>query len=183
MLRKNSGLTYALKKASKVLKQGIGTSKREVYRANNERSPYIHSCSTINRYMGVAKDFVKWCKERNINRLDKVNYDHVRSYLERKASKGVSQKTLKVDQSALEKFFEATGRGDIAKGIRNHYVEVYSKGKPPGQMTEFANLQKVIEAIKDPCIGVWQGFNTTPVKGRRPQKDESRRKLGSDREE
>ncbi len=150
MLRKNSGLTYALKYASKVLKQGIGTSKREVYKANNGRSPYIHSWSTFNRYMGVAKDFVRWCKERNINRLDKVNYDHVRSYLEEKASKGVSQKTLKVNQSALEKFFEATNRGDIAKEIRNHYTEVYSKGRPPGQTTGFANPQKVIEAIKDP---------------------------------
>jgi len=150
MLRKNSGLTYALKYASKVLRQGIGVSKREVYKANNGRTPYIHSWSTFNRYMGVAKDFVRWCKERNINRLDKVNYTHVREYLEEKIQKGVSQKTLKVNQSALEKFFEATGRGDIAREIRTHYGEVYSQGRPPGRTTGFANPEKVIEAIKDP---------------------------------
>ena len=150
MIRKNSGLTYALKYASKELRKGIGVSKREIYRQNNGRSPYIHSWSTFNRYMGIAKDFVKWCKERNINRLDKVKYNHIREYLEEKIAKGVSQKTLKVNQSALEKFFSAVGREDISHQIRSHYAEVYSKGRLPGQTVGFSNPQKVIEAIKDP---------------------------------
>jgi integrase len=143
-------LTYALKHASKVLKQGIGVSKREVYKANNGKSPFIHSWSTFNRYMGVAKDFVRWAKERGINRLDKVEYSHIRNYLEEKISKGVSEKTLKVNQSALEKFFSAVGREDLSKEIRNHYAEVYSRGRPAGRTVGFADPQKVIERIKDP---------------------------------
>jgi len=38
--------------------------------------------------------------------------------------------------------------GNIAKEIRTHYVEVYSKRRSPGQMTGFAIFDKVIEVIK-----------------------------------
>jgi len=62
-IKRNSGLTYALKYAAKVLKQGIGISKHSVYKSMGGRSPLIHSYSTFNRYMGIAKEFVNWAKE------------------------------------------------------------------------------------------------------------------------
>ena len=105
MIRKNSELTYALKYASKELRKGIEVSKREIYRQNNGRSPYIHSWSTFNRYMGVAKDFVKWCKERNINRLDKVNYNHIREYLEKKNRERGIAKNIKSQSKCLREIF------------------------------------------------------------------------------
>jgi integrase len=150
MPRKTMRLTYALKYASKELRKGIGLSKRLMYKENNGRTPYIHSWSTFNRYMGIAKEFVGWAKERGINRVDKVSYQHIREFLEEKIQKGVSQKTLKINQSALEKFFSAVGREDLTKEIKRHYQEVYGKGRIPGSVSGFANPEKVIEGIKNP---------------------------------
>ncbi len=150
-MRSNSGLTYALKYAAGVLKQGIGMSKRQVYGEHGGRSPYIHSYSTFNRYMGVAKDFVRWAKERGVNRLDRVTYEHVRAFLEEKAQRGVSEKTLKVNTCALEKFFGAVGREDISGKLREDYQEIYSRGRLPGRALPFSNPQGVIENLKDPA--------------------------------
>lgn len=147
-MRKNMRLTYALKWVGKVL-DGRGRSKREVYEEHGGRSPYIHSHSTRNRYLGVAKDFVSWAKEKGINRVDKVSYEDVREFLEEKVEKGVSEKTLKVNMSALRKFFGAVGRDDIAKKIGEDYQEIYSQGRPSGRALPYTNPQKVIENLKD----------------------------------
>ena len=141
-------LTYALKWVGKVL-DGRGRSKREVYEEHGGRSPYIHSHSTRNRYLGVMRDFVKWEKERGINRVDRVEYDHVRTFLEEKAQRGASRSTLKVNMSALRKFFGAVGRDDIAKKIGDDYQEIYSQGRPSGRALPYTNPQKVIENLKD----------------------------------
>ena len=150
-IKRRSGLTYALKYAAEVLKQGIGMSKRDVYRELGGRSPYIHSYSTFNRYMGIAKDFVRWAKEREVNRLDRVTYEHVRTFLDEKAQRGVSEKTLKVNTCALEKFFDAVGRADISDKLREDYQEIYSQGRSPGRALPFSNPQRVIENLKDPA--------------------------------
>jgi len=147
-VRKNMRLTYALKWVGKVL-DGRGRSKREVYEEYGGRSPYIHSYSTRNRYLGVAKDFVKWERERGVNRVDKVSYEDVREYLEEKIDRGVSEKTLKVNMSALRKFFGAVGRDDIAKKIGEDYQEIYSQGRPSGRALPYTNPQKVIENLRD----------------------------------
>jgi len=149
-IRSNSGLTYALKYAASYLKQGIGMSKRWVYKELGGRSPFIHSYSTFNRYMGIAKEFVRDMKERGINRLDKVQYEHVREWLDRKAVY-VTEKTLKVNTSALEKFFDAVGRSDISDRLRQDYQEIYSQGNPSGRALPFAEPMKVIESLKDPA--------------------------------
>jgi len=149
-IRANSTLTYALKYAAKVLKKGIGVSKKEVYERNGGRSPYIHSWSTFNRYMGIAKDFVRWAKERGVNRLDKVEYELVRDFLLSKAERNVSSRTLKVNMCALEKFFATVKREDIAKRIREEYVKLYTKGTTPGRVYPFDKPMEVIKRISKP---------------------------------
>jgi len=147
-IKRNSGLTYALKYAAKVLKQGIGVSKHEVYKRFGGKSPLIHSYSTFNRYMGIAKEFVNWAKEQGVNRLDKVQYEHVRDFLLSK-SEYCSIRTLKVNASALRKFFETVGREDIAKRIGEDYQEIYSKGRAPGRALAFAHPERVISLLKE----------------------------------
>jgi len=147
-IKRNSGLTYALKYAAKVLKQGLGISKHNVYKRFGGKSPFIHSYSTFNRYMGIAKEFVNWAREQGINRLDKVQYDHVRDFLLSKAEY-CSMKTLKVNASALRKFFETVGREDISEQIRNEYQEIYSKGRNPGRVLAFAHPERVISLLKE----------------------------------
>ena len=147
-IKRNSGLTYALKYAAKVLKQGIGISKHKVYKRFGGKSPLIHSYSTFNRYMGIAKEFVNWAKEQGVNRLDKVQYEHVREFLLSK-SEYCSMRTLKVNASALRKFFETVGREDIAERIGEDYQEIYSKGRAPGRALAFAHPERVISLLKE----------------------------------
>jgi len=147
-IKRNSGLTYALKYAAKVLKQGIGISKHEVYKRLGGKSPLIHSYSTFNRYMGIAKEFVNWAKEQGVNRLDRVQYEHVRDFLLSK-SEYCSMRTLKVNASALRKFFETVGREDIAERIGEDYQEIYSKGRAPGRALAFAHPERVISLLKE----------------------------------
>jgi len=147
-IRRNSGLTYALKYAAKVLKQGIGVSKHSVYKSMGGSSPVIHSYSTFNRYMGIAKEFVNWAKEQGINRLDKVQYDHVREFLLSKAEY-CSMKTLKVNASALRKFFSTVGRVDISSRIKEEYQEIYSAGRAPSRALAFAYPDRVISLLKE----------------------------------
>ena len=147
-IKRNSGLTYALKYAAKVLKQGIGISKHSVYKHFGGRSPLIHSYSTFNRYMGIAKEFVNWAREQGINRLDKVRYDHVKDFLLSKAEY-CSMKTLKVNASALRKFFETVGREDISERIGKEYQEIYSQGRNPNRALAFAHPERVISLLKE----------------------------------
>ncbi len=147
-IKRNSGLTYALKYAAKVLKQGIGISKHEVYKRFEGKSPLIHSYSTFNRYMGVAKEFINWAKEQGVNRLDRVQYEHVRDFLLSK-SEYCSMRTLKVNASALRKFFETVGREDIAERIEKDYQEIYSRGRAPGRALAFAHPERVISLLKE----------------------------------
>jgi hypothetical protein len=147
-IKRNSGLTYALKYAASVLKQGIGVSKHNVYKQFGGKSPLIHSYSTFNRYMGIAKEFVNWAREQGINRLDKVQYDHVKDFLLSKAEY-CSMKTLKVNASALRKFFETVGREDISERIGKEYQEIYSQGRNPNRALAFAHPERVISLLKE----------------------------------
>jgi integrase len=147
-IKRNSGLTYALKYAAKVLKQGIGVSKHNVYKQFGGKSPLIHSYSTFNRYMGIAKEFVNWAKEQGVNRLDKVQDDHVRDFLLSKAEY-CSMKTLKVNASALRKFFDTVGRSDISERIKEEYQEIYSAGRTPNRALAFAHPDRVISLLKE----------------------------------
>jgi len=149
-IRPNSGLSYGLKYAGEVLKEGIGLSRAEVYAENDGRSPYVHSWSTFSRYMGIAKEFVNDMKEMGINRLDKLEYSHVREWLGTKAEY-VTEKTMKVNMCALEKFFEAVGREDLAYSLRNDFQELYSMANPSGRALPFSDPERVIEALKDPA--------------------------------
>ena len=139
-------LDVALKYASKQFRKGIGISKHRVYKENNGRSPYVHSWSTFNRYMGVAKDFVKRCFENDIKRLHQVDKDVVRDFLLDKASY-CSKSTVKINASALEKFFESLGRDDLKEYIRDNYVSFYEKARTPDYTVGFSNPGRVIEKL------------------------------------
>lgn len=147
-INSRAGLTYAIKYAAYVFKQGIGVSKREVYAELGGRTPYVHSYSTFNRYMGIVKEFVNWAKARDINRVDKLQYDHVRAFIEWKAERGLSEKTLKLNMSALEKFADVVGRKDIAEQLRRDYTELYTKGRSAGRALPFTDPKAVIEKLK-----------------------------------
>jgi len=149
-ISRRSGLKYALTYTASVWKKGIGVSKREIYRLNGGRSPLVHSYSTFNRYMGVAKDFVKFAlEEKGLSKVKHVTYDHVREYLNRKIERGMSEKTIKVNASALRKFFETIKREDIANEIAKDYQDYYSRGRAPSRTVGFSNPMRIINNLKD----------------------------------
>ena len=139
----------SLEVAGKVLKMGIGMSKRAVYKANNGTSPFVHSYSTYNRYMGVAKEFANWVREQGINRVDKLTYEHARDFLQEKVKQGLSEKTIKVNTSALEKYFTAIGRSDIASQLRENFNSFWTQASPSGQTLGFANPNAMIEKLSE----------------------------------
>ena len=146
-IRPKSGLTYAVKYTADIFKQGLNKSKHRIYKENQGKSPYIHSFSTFNRYMGIIKDFVKYAKEQNINRLDKVDRELVEKYLAEKASR-YTEKTLKVNASALRKFFETVERQDLAEYIKENYRDFYSKAMSSNRSLAFSNPDRVIFYLK-----------------------------------
>lgn len=146
-----SGLKYALSYAAKFWKQGIGLSKREIYISNGGRSPYVHSWSTYNRYVGVVRDFVKFSiEEKGFKKVKHLNYDTVKEYLERKIEKGYSEKTIKVNATALQKFFSTIGREDLTENLQKDYAKFYSQGFDPRSTRGFSNPHRVISNLKDP---------------------------------
>ncbi len=141
-------LVYTIKAVSEEWKKGIGVSKREIQKANNGHSPLVHSFSTFNRYMGVVKEFVNDMKEAGKRRVEDISYNDVREWLERKAGY-CTEKTLKVNMSALGKYFETLERKDISQSIKRDFVDIYSKAKPSGAVEPFTNPQRVINSLRD----------------------------------
>ena len=145
-------INRSLKVVSETFRQGIGMSKREVYQNNGGTSPYTHSYSTFNRYMGVIKEFANYVREEfGVNRIDKIKEEHMKSYIEHKISKGVREKTLKVNMSALEKYAKAIKRDDLYNHIHKNYQDYYAKAKPSGRAEAFTNPEKVINSLRDPA--------------------------------
>lgn len=150
LLHRRSGIFYALEFASRELAKGIGMKKRLAKALNKRQSPLIHSFSTYNRYMGVSKQFVQYCKERGTNKIFKINETIVMNYFnERKIAYNLSEKTLKVNLCALEKFFKTIGRNDLAEVLRKRFSEIYSQGSAPGRTEYFGNPEQVINNLKD----------------------------------
>jgi len=147
-LSPRSGLTYALKYAASYLKQGIGKSKKEAFKINGGKSYFIHSYSTFRRYMGVAKEFVRFAKSLSTNRLDKVGGDLIDKFLADKIKKGYTQKTLKVNLCAMQKFFDATGKHDLSSHLREKFADFYSQASPSSRTMPFDNPVRVIAAIR-----------------------------------
>jgi len=151
-LSKRSGLTYALKFASDFLKMGFGNSRAEVFKENGRETPYIHSYSTFNRYLGIAKEFVGFAKSNGVNRLDKVDVELVEIFLCNKTRLHRTVKTIKTNLAALKKFFAAVHRPDIVSTLDENYNFYLYKAAASGRTMPFDNPTRVISKIKSPVF-------------------------------
>ena len=149
-LHKRSGIAYALKTAAEELKKGIGTKKRITKREHGGQSPLIHSFSTFNRYMGVVKEFVGYCKSKGVNKIYKIDEAILLVFFqERKIAYNLSEKTIKVNLCALENFFDTIGRSDLTEILRSRFTEIYSQGAASGRTEYFGNPEQVIKNLKE----------------------------------
>jgi site-specific recombinase XerD len=147
LLRNRSNIAYAFRVACDVWKQGIGESRKAVEDANNKKSIYTHSFSTFNRYAGITKEFVNFCKAQGVNRIDKLSYEIAKAFINTKIERDLKERTIKVNLCAVEKFFDVIGKQDISKELRTNYQDFYSQGRAGGRALAFDNAERVIEKI------------------------------------
>jgi integrase len=156
-LRPKAGLTYALEYYSRIARIGLGISRREMTRTTKNLSPFIHAFSTFDRYMGITKDFVQFCRKKGVTRLHTVTYDAVEGFLVDKITvRGVSRNTIESNVCALQKFFHVCGRYDLRDQLSGDYSRFKYLAKEGGAIHAFDNPKRLIEkiAIRDELSAV-----------------------------
>ncbi len=149
-LRINSGVSYAAAKALEHLKKGIGQSKR-YYKKVYGKSPLIHAYKTLNRYAGIFNNFKDTVLAHGGgNKLHKINASHIDRHFENLLDDDVSEKTIAVNASALNKFFHAFGRYDLVEYI-NDMRPLWKESAVPSSRTEpFVDPEQVILSMRSP---------------------------------
>ncbi len=149
-LRPKAGLTYALQFYSRIAQVGFGISRRELTRPRKELSTFIHACSTFDRYMGIAKEFVQFCQKKGVTRLHKLTYDTVEDFLMEKITvRKVLRNTVKTNVCALQKFFHVCGRWDLRDQLSGDYSRFKYLAKEGGSIHSFDNPEKLIGKIAE----------------------------------
>jgi hypothetical protein len=147
-MSRSYGLNYAvgvfLEKTN-----GIGESKRAAKFAHGGVSNKIHSYATRARYCGIVKDFVEKMRSEGVRRVNQLKEDHVANYLRGKGS-WTTEKTMKVNMSALAKFFKVMGRQNLVETIEAQRSSILVKAKPSGQALPFTDPERVIEKLRKP---------------------------------
>jgi len=149
-LRPKAGLTYALQFYSRIAQVGFGVSRREMTRPRKELSTFIHACSTFDRYMGIAKEFVLFCRKKGVTRLHKLTYDTVEDFLMEKITvREVLRNTVKTNVCALQKFFHVCCRWDLRDQLSGDYSRFKYLAKEGGSIHSFDNPEKLIGKIAE----------------------------------
>ncbi len=151
-----SGMTYALERFSALARVGVGISRREVTKGTEKSSPFIHSWDTFDRYLGICKEFVQFCRNRGVNKLHKLHYDSVEAFLTAKIADDKTRNTLRVNMCALQKFFNGCNRRDLRDQLADDFPRFKELAQPGGTIHAFDNPEKLIEKIqqRDELAGV-----------------------------
>ncbi len=146
-LRANSGLIYALSKTVTYFKQGIGQSKRLVRKNSGGYSPYIHSCETFERYVGIINNF-RDTVLTDVRRIHQITPSHVEQHFENLLANRVREKTIRLNVAALCKLFRAFSRNDLLCCIDGHRVEWSARAGESNRTQAFTDGLRVVEAMK-----------------------------------
>ena len=143
-----SGMTYALEHFAELARVGIGISRREVTRGTEKSSPFIHSWDTFDRYLGICKEFVLFCRNHGVNKLHKLHYDTVEAFLMAKIDNDKARNTLKVNMCALQKFFNGCNRPDLRDQLAGDFPRFKELAQSGGTIHAFDNPERLIEKIR-----------------------------------
>jgi integrase len=146
-LHPRAGMTYALVYFSKLARLGIGMSRREVTRQTEHLSPFIHSWDTFDRYLGICKEFVLFCRDHEVTRLHKLTYATVDAFLMAKIDNDNVKNTLKVNMCALRKFFNGCNRPDLRDQLADDFPRFKELAQSGGTIHAFDNPERLIEKI------------------------------------
>lgn len=142
-----SGMTYALEHFAELARVGIGISRREVTKGTARSSPFIHSWDTFDRYLGICKEFVLFCRDHQVTRLHKLTYATVEAFLMAKIADDKTRNTLKTNMCALQKFFNGCNRPDLRDQLSDDFPRFKELAKSGGTIHAFDNPDRLIEKI------------------------------------
>lgn len=142
---KNTKLEYWLQKVIEKWTRGIGVSRHEVYKSTGGTSPYVHSYSTLTRYVGVLKSFISFAKQQNATKLKHITRGLIRSFFTQQIQKGVSKTTLKVQMCALEKAFSQYNETlKFAYEIRDNFQNWHSQARDKSEVRAYEDPSRII---------------------------------------
>lgn len=139
--------------------RSFGQSKRENWDVHK-----VFSYSTDNRYSGIVRDFALFCKEEGANRIDRITPQIIDKYFESKKGKDgrpPSEKTIKVNISALKKYFHTIAQNTNYENLKTHcenllkHIEdkrdyYLSFSRPSSSVQVLLNPERIIQNLKDP---------------------------------
>jgi integrase len=146
-LRPKAGLSYAFQFYAKLARIGFGISRREITRPMKKLSPFIHCFGTFDRYMGIAKEFVGFCREKGTMRLHHLTYATVEGFLMEKIKQDLSRNTIETNMCALKKFFHVCSRYDLRDQLSGDYSRFKYLAKEGGTIHAFDDPKRLIETI------------------------------------
>ena len=146
-LNYRSGLRYAMGKAVRYLKQGIGISKRATKRLYDGSTPYIHCYETLKRYVGIYNNFIDTVLT-DVNTINKINIGHIEAHFENLLDNDATESTIEVNASALNKLFYAFNRDDLITYINENRWLWISSATPSCRTIPFGDPDRVISFMR-----------------------------------
>lgn len=121
-----------------------GRSKHSDKASKVDTKEHIYSYRQYNNLKDLASNFSGFCKERGIKKMGKLSPDVAKNFLETKRKEGVSEQTIKVYRSELDKI------GICMSNFYNRNINLKAeKLEPREQAKDQAKLRTVAMSDKD----------------------------------
>ena len=145
-LRFDAGVVYAIGMTVTFLKEGIGKSRRAETKAKGS-TPFIHSYATLKRYVGVINNFRDKALV-DVKRIHQITEEHVETFFDNMVSENRSEKTIKINASALNKLFNAWSRHDLKEYIDENRSTWAGDAIDSNRTTPFGDPDRVIDKMR-----------------------------------
>lgn len=121
-----------------------GRSKHSDKASKVDTKEHIYSYRQYNNLKDLASNFSGFCKERGIKKMGKLSPDVAKNFLETKRKEGVSEQTIKVYRSELDKI------GICMSNFYNRNINLkVEKLKPREQQKDLEKIRTIAVSDKD----------------------------------
>lgn len=145
-LSRRTSIRYGVSCAVRFFRRGIGTSRRELKKRFGY-SPFIHSYETFERYIGVINNFCDTVLS-DVKAIRHIRKEHVEAHFQNLLEKNVTEKTVRINASALIKLFYFFGRTDLVDYIDERRQLWVAEARPSGRTNPFQNPEMVISKMR-----------------------------------
>lgn len=145
-LSRRTSIRYGVSCAIRFFKSGIGRSRRELKKRFGY-SPFIHSYETLERYVGIINNFCDTVLT-DAKAIRHIKSHHVETHFQNLLERNVTEKTIRVNASALIKLFLVFGRTDLVDYIDERRQSWVVEARPSGRTTPFTDPERVISKMR-----------------------------------